>query len=169
MSAYNALRNALSEHSPSRKAKKSGKNFDLGFGLGIEENAKTAISAAEELSKDTLDALDTDMIFDKLNNIDIPGTMARVHMAVEDRNEKVAEKVTASVAAHEKLMVGGNQNSSVTKEDMRRLLDDISRLTVKEIAEKIEGMGIYLDKKPVGKIIAPAVNDELGRIDRRKT
>lgn len=90
-------------------------------------------------------------------------------MAVEDRNEKVAEKVTASVAAHEKLMVGGNQNSSVTKEDMRRLLDDISRLTVKEIAEKIEGMGIYLDKKPVGKIIAPAVNDELGRIDRRKT
>ena len=66
-------------------------------------------------------------------------------------------------------MVGGNQNSSVTKEDMRRLLDDISRLTVKEIAEKIEGMGIYLDKKPVGKIIAPAVNDELGRIDRRKT
>ena len=169
MSAYNALRNALSEHSHSRKAKKSGKNFDLGFGLGIEENAKTAISAAEELSKDTLDALDTDMIFDKLNNIDIPGTMARVHMAVEDRNEKVAEKVTASVAAHEKLMVGGNQNSSVTKEDMRRLLDDISRLTVKEIAEKIEGMGIYLDKKPVGKIIAPAVNDELGRIDRRKT
>lgn len=169
MSAYNALRNALSEHSPSRKAKKSGKNFDLGFGLGIEENAKTAISAAEELSKDTLDALDTDMIFDKLNNIDIPGTMARVHMAVEDRNEKVAEKVTASVAAHEKLMVGGNQNSSVTKEDMRRLLDDISRLTVKEIAEKIEGMGIYLDKKPVGKIIAPTVNDELGRIDRRKT
>lgn len=169
MSAYNALRNALSEHSPSRKAKKSGKNFDLGFGLGIEENAKTAISAAEELSKDTLDALDTDMISDKLNNIDIPGTMARVHMAVEDRNEKVAEKVTASVAAHEKLMVGGNQNSSVTKEDMRRLLDDISRLTVKEIAEKIEGMGIYLDKKPVGKIIAPAVNDELGRIDRRKT
>lgn len=169
MSAYNALRNALSEHSPSRKAKKSGKNFDLGFGLGIEENAKTAISAAEELSKDTLDALDTDMISDKLNNIDIPGTMARVHMAVEDRNEKVAEKVTASVAAHEKLMVGGNQNSSVTKEDMRRLLDDISRLTVKEIAEKIEGMGIYLDKKPVGKIIAPTVNDELGRIDRRKT
>lgn len=169
MSAYNALRNALSEHSPSRKAKKSGKNFDLGFGLGIEENAKTAISAAEELSKDTLDALDTDMISDKLNNIDIPGTMARVHMAVEDRNEKVAEKVTASVAAHEKLMVGGNQNSSVTKEDMRRLLDDISRLTVKEIAEKIEGMGIYLDKKPVGKIIAPVVNDELGRIDRRKT
>ncbi len=169
MSAYNALRNALSEHSPSRKAKKSGKNFDLGFGLGIEENAKTAISAAEELSKDTLDALDTDMISDKLNNIDIPGTMARVHMAVEDRNEKVAEKVTASVAAYEKLKNDGNQSSSVTKEDMRSLLSDISRLTIKEIAESLEGMGIYIDGKPAGKLLTPYVNTRLGQINKRKT
>lgn len=169
LSAYNALKRNLAERSPSRKTKKSGKNFDLGFGLGIEENAKTAVSAAEELSKNTLDAIDTDMISDRLNNIDIPGTMARVHMAVEDRNEKVAEKVTASVAAYEKLKGDRNQNTSVTKEDMRSLLSDISRLTIKEIAETMEGMGVYLDKKPVGKIIAPVVDDELGKINRRKT
>ena len=52
---------------------------------------------------------------------------------------------------------------------MRSLLSDISRLTIKEIAETMEGMGVYLDKKPVGKIIAPVVDDELGKINRRKT
>lgn len=39
----------------------------------------------------------------------------------------------------------------------------------KETAKCIEGMGVYLDKKPVGQIITPVVNDELGKINRRKT
>ena len=90
-------------------------------------------------------------------------------MAIEDRNEKVAEKVTASVAAYEKLKNDGNQSSSVTKEDMRSLLSDISRLTIKEIAESLEGMGIYIDGKPAGKLLTPYVNTRLGQINKRKT
>lgn len=39
----------------------------------------------------------------------------------------------------------------------------------KETAKAMEGMGVYMDKKPVGKIIAPEVNDNLGKIERRKT
>lgn len=39
----------------------------------------------------------------------------------------------------------------------------------KETAKAMEGMGVYLDKKPVGKIITPEVNDNLGKIGRRKT
>lgn len=38
-----------------------------------------------------------------------------------------------------------------------------------ETAKAMEGMSVCLDKKPVGKIIAPVVNDELGKINRRKT
>lgn len=38
-----------------------------------------------------------------------------------------------------------------------------------ETAKAMEGMGVYLDKKPAGRILAPVINDELGRIDRRKT
>ncbi|MCI8797920.1 MAG: phage tail tape measure protein [Dorea sp.] len=169
IAAYDALRSALSEHSPSRKAKKSGKNFDLGFKLGIEENAKTAISAAEELSKNTLDAINLDEISEKVRNLDITKTMARIQMAVEDRNETVAKKVTASVAAYERLKAGGDSSTPVTKEDMCSLLSDISRLTVNEIAETIGGMGVYMEGKPVGKLVASTVNMELGRINRRKT
>ena len=39
----------------------------------------------------------------------------------------------------------------------------------KETAKAMKGMGVYLDKKPVGKIIAPVVNDELGKINSKKT
>ena len=159
----------MSERSPSRKAKKSGKNFDLGFKLGIEQNAKAAVSAAEELSKNTLEAINLDEISEKVKTLDIPKTMARVQMAVEDRNEKVAKKVTASVAAYERLKADGHSNSSVTKEDMYSLLSDISRLTVNEIAGTIGGMGVYMEGKPVGKLVAATVNMELGRINRRKT
>lgn len=169
ISAYNALRNALSEHSPSRKTKKSGMNFDLGLGLGIEENEKYAVSAAEELSKVTLEAISLDEISEKMKNLDIPKTMARVQMAVEDRNEKVAKKVTASVVESETRRNSGNQNSSVTKEDMRAFLSDMSTLIVKEMAGTMEGMGVYMDGKPVGKLVTPYVNTELGQINRRKT
>ena len=36
-------------------------------------------------------------------------------------------------------------------------------------AKAIEGMGVYMDSKPVGKLVSPTVNDELGKIERRKT
>jgi len=102
MSAYNALRNALSEHSPSRKAKKSGKNFDLGFGIGIDENAAYAVSAAERLSEDALNAVDTDALKEKLRGMDVQGLMNRFYCAVDDRNMRVSEKIVASVSERER-------------------------------------------------------------------
>lgn len=36
-------------------------------------------------------------------------------------------------------------------------------------AKAMEGMGIYMDSKPVGKLVTPTVNEELGKLDRRKT
>lgn len=38
-----------------------------------------------------------------------------------------------------------------------------------ETAKAMEGMGIYMDSKPVGKLVTPTVNDELGKLERRKT
>ncbi len=38
-----------------------------------------------------------------------------------------------------------------------------------ETAKALEGMGIYMDTKTVGKVVAKPVNDELGRITQRRT
>ena len=39
----------------------------------------------------------------------------------------------------------------------------------KETAKSMEGMGVYLEGKPVGKIIAPEISNEFGKIVRRRT
>lgn len=39
----------------------------------------------------------------------------------------------------------------------------------KETAKAMEGMGVYLDGKPVGKMIAPEISNEFGKIVRRRT
>ena len=103
MSAYNALRNALSEKSPSRKTKNSGKNFDLGLGIGIDENADVPVKAVEDMAARTLDALDPDALQAKLQELDIPETMSKVYFAVDDKKSRVAENMIATVKAQEDL------------------------------------------------------------------
>ena len=103
MSAYNALRNALTERSPSRKTKKSGKNFDLGLGIGIDENADVPVKAVEDMAARTLDALDPDALQAKLQELDIPETMSKVYFAVDDKKSRVAENMIATVKAQEDL------------------------------------------------------------------
>lgn len=168
-SALNAAKRALDSHSPSKKARKIGKTLPQGFGLGIEDDAGLAEKALANMAETALDALSMDELALKVKSIRLPEMMDSIYMAVEERNAKVAEKVTASVAAREKLKDSENQNLSVSKEDIRGILSDMSKLMVREIAETMEGMGVYLDKKPVGRIIAPVIDDELGRIGRRKT
>ncbi len=168
-SALNAAKRALDSHSPSKKARKIGKTLPQGFGLGIEDDAGLAEKASANMAETALDALSMDELALKVKSIRLPEMMDSIYMAVEERNAKVAEKVTASVAAREKLKDSGNQNLSVSKEDIRDILSDMSKLMVREIAETMEGMGVYLDKKPVGRIMAPVIDDELGRIGKRKT
>lgn len=59
-----------------------------------------------------------------------------------------------------------NQRSIVPAQPQTEI--DYERMG-QETARAMKGMGVYLDKKPVGKIIAPEVNNELGKINRRKT
>lgn len=67
----------------------------------------------------------------------------------------------------------GNWHNSIIKTIAQNNLNiDYERLgkeVGKETAKAIEGMGVYLDKKPVGKIIAPEVDKQLGRIGERRT
>lgn len=49
------LNKALDEHSPSKKTKKSGKYFDEGLAIGIEENKGSVMESVEDLSQEALD------------------------------------------------------------------------------------------------------------------
>lgn len=161
MSAYNALRNALTERSPSRKTKKSGKNFDLGFGLGIDENADVPVKSAEDMTARTLDALDTDALQAKLQELDIPETMSKVYMAVDDKNAQVAANMVSSVKAKEDLAWSNkekDQTVHISDADMERFVKEAAKITKRPIV-------VYsvINGKVAAKAMVEPMENELDR------
>lgn len=156
MSAYNALRNALSERSPSRKTKNSGKNFDLGLGIGIDENADVPVKAVEDMTARTLDALDTDALQAKLQELDIPETMSKVYMAVDDKQAQAAANMISAVKAQEDLAWKERERNQTV-----RLSDaDIERLA-KEISKTVSQRPIVVESVINGRVAAKAIADPM--------
>lgn len=157
ISAYNALKHALDERSPSRKTKKSGKNFDLGLGIGIEKNKDYAISAASDLAEGTLDALDMDAISAKLKDIDIPGTMARINLAIDDQQARVSDKVVSAAEAKER------SNTA----ELISALSKSMEIDYKQLGQEMSKRPIYLsaelDKRQVIKLLALPMDQEQQR------
>lgn len=55
--AFNAIKNWLGIHSPSKETEKLGEYFSDGFAIGISKNSKKALAEASRLAKDTSGAL----------------------------------------------------------------------------------------------------------------
>ena len=164
MSAYNALRNALSEKSPSRKTKNSGKNFDLGLGNGIDENADVPVKAVEDMTARTLDALDTDALQAKLQDIDIPETMSKVYFAVDDKKSRVAENMIAAVKAQEDLAWKNRErNQTVQLSDA-----DIEKLAkvLKKAAERPFVVKSFINGRQAAAAMVDPMQDQLNRKDK---
>ena len=164
MSAYNALRNALTERSPSRKAKKSGKNFDLGFGIGIDENADVPVKAVEDMTDRTLDALDTDALQSKLQDINIPETMSKVYFAVDDKKSRVAENMIAAVKAQEDLAWKDRERNQIVQ-----LSDaDIEKLAkvLKKAAERPFVVKSFINGRQAAAAMVDPMQDQLNRKDK---
>lgn len=135
-SALSAAKKALDSHSPSKKAKKIGRTVPQGLGGGIEEDADIAIKASEEMSKASLDAIDTDVLSDKIKNLDVPDIMSRFYMAVDDRQERTARNVTSAVSARENAIWNNNRGSDMTRitdEDLQKIEKIIARNPVVSI------------------------------------
>lgn len=164
MSAYNALRKALEEHSPSRKTKRSGKNFDLGLGGGIEENADVPVKAAEEMTDRTLealDALDANALQEKLQKLDIPETMSRVYMAVEDKKDNVASTVVSSVKAREDQEWKEHDRSQMVQlsdGDVKKLAKEFAFCVSETMAREMDGMGFYTKEREFARLVREVVN-----------
>ena len=161
VSAYNSLRKALDERSPSRKTKKSGKNFDLGLAVGIENNKKYAIRKAEELGNDTLEALDLSEVQEKMKGIDVSSVMDKVYMAFDDKKNRVADKMTSAVAMKENLAWKQREmslNATISEEDINKIAVAFAKVASREMAKEMEGMGVYTNGREWGRLVREAVN-----------
>ena len=164
MTAWNALRNALEEHSPARKPKRSGKNFDLGFGVGIEENADIPVKAVEDMTARALDALDTDALQTKLQELDIPETMSRVYMAVDDKQNQVAANVAAAVKAQEDLAWKErekNQTVQLSDADIEKLAKILKKATERPLV-----LQSYINGKQAAIAMVDPMQEQLNRKEK---
>lgn len=82
-------------------------------------------------------------------------------------------RITRSFALESSSRIINEQHTDITMhvsdEDISRLAREIARCVGDTVAESIDGMGVYMDSKPVGKMVTPTVNDELGKLERRNT
>lgn len=141
-SVLGGIKKALGIHSPSRRMRDEvGKYMALGMGIGFEKNIPV-----DDMQKSLDDPLKK-----------IKGTALDVIMKPAKSVEQVTYEDRISTAP----LANIEQNDF----DYERIGNEIKRGT----KEALEGMGVYLDKKTVGKIITPEVNDNLGKIGRRKS
>lgn len=154
--AYNAVRRTLDEHSPSRKTKKSGKNFDLGLGGGIEDNADVAVQAAEKLSERTLSALDLETLQNKIKMLNIPETMATIQTTVNSQANRSAEKAIRAVKIKEDQLWKRNNESVKTylqDSDIQKLASEFAGIASEEFARNIDGMKMVMDRRECGRFV----------------
>ena len=162
-SALDAIKSALGIKSPSREAKKVGKFFSQGLGIGIDENKDYAVSKANELANDTLDALNMDAMSIDLSDIDIPDAMARISMAIDDSQVKVSDRIVSSVQAKER-----SSTDNLVEALNKSFEIDYKRLG-KEMAKRPLYVSATLDNRELIKVTAVPMEQELKKNSNLKT
>ena len=155
--AYNSLKASLEERSPSRKTKRSGKNFDLGLAGGIEENAAEAVSAAEDVGEETLHALESSLLMDKIRRLDLDDIMEQAYRARDGVQERVSKNVIAATSAKEDLMWRSAEKESVlSDEDIRKLAKAFSSAAAEDMARALEGVSFVTNNREWARLIREA-------------
>ena len=169
--ALAAIKSKLDIHSPSKKTKKSGKWFSQGFGIGIESEGRAVEESAKSISQTALDALtldtiDLDGLAEKLKSIDIPETMMRVNMAVESRQETVADKIIRGHVVADRMdsLFQDKQHSfSLSDADAQKIGRIFAERAAPIMVKSLEKSGIRMEMygEKVGSLVSPSVDSNL--------
>lgn len=163
-SALNAAKEALGIASPSKEMKKVGRWFDKGLEEGIKEGEAPAEAAAKELSEKTLDAFDASDLQEKLQELDIPETMSKVYMAVDDKQAQAAANMVAAVKAQEDL---------AWKERERNQTVQLSDADIEKLAKVLEKAAkrpfvvqSFINGRQAAAAMVDPMQDQLNRKDK---
>lgn len=156
--AYKAAKHALDEHSPSKLTRKLGRWFSEGFGLGIDDEAKSAVQSAEAVAEKTVSAIDTEAIADKLKGLDLAEIMPKVYATAMDQQDYIAGKLTASATAEE-----------YARHKKEETTDQLSENDLKRLAKIIRSRPIIAEIKLNEKTIAKEIIDPIQEgLDKQK-
>lgn len=151
--AYNAARKWLDEHSPSRKTRKVGQFFSEGFALGIEDEEKMVQKSSENIAKLAMDS------------VDLSSVASRMRETMAINTGRVTKSFTTQISGN---LVNHQETDNavhLSDDDILRLSKAIDQAVRKGLSETV----VKIDSKPAGKILTPVINEELGKINGRKT
>ena len=154
--------------SPSRETRKVGGFFGEGFELGIKDEEASVRKATEALSETALQSLDTDALMERIKSIDVAGVMDQIDSALSDVNLRISDRITSKLEIADRAEAQ-KLECSLSQSDIERLAKATGKMVGAVISEKFKDIGVYMDSKQVGRLVTPAVNDELGKLERRKT
>lgn len=165
-SALAAIKAKLDIHSPSKETAKLGKWFSQGLGVGIESEEKAVEESAKNISQAALDALDLDGLTEKLKGIDIPGTMVRVNMAVENRQDAVADKVIRGHVISDRLnsiFPDASSSFCLSDADVQKIGRIFAEKAAPAMVSAMEKSGLRMEMygEKVGSLISPVVDNRL--------
>lgn len=142
-SLFQGAKDALDIHSPSRKFKWIGEMCVEGMDEPLEDyNPYDTLKESMHYGAISGDLLSS--------NIDVSGPDV---MAVSTKN------------TIENVQAGMIRESKPPEIDCVKMGGEIA----KEIVRVIDGMAVMMEARPVGKVIAPIVNEEMGRLNSRRT
>ena len=139
-SAVNALNKSLDIHSPSRKAEKSGKNFDEGFAIGIEKNKGLAIESVEDLAESSLTtAMEQAEEYKDIGNLFGENYLAGLEEKLEATMELIEKNTDKTIKAYEKAIDEETESAIQRREEqtdakVEALQEQISKL--KDVKDK---------------------------------
>ena len=151
--AYNAARSWLDEHSPSRKTRKVGQFFSEGLALGIEDEEKMVQKSSENIAKLAMDS------------VDLSSVASRMREAMTFNTGRVTKSFTTQISGNLVNRQEIDNTVHLSDDDVLRLTKAIDNAVRKGLSETV----VKIDSKPAGKILTPVINEELGKINGRKT
>lgn len=171
--ALQSAQSALAVHSPSRKFMEVGRYSDEGLALGFERFGKLVSTAAENVSKDALDATEKGFNHKSLkamvnpvinsDNLGIFGSGASISANVKtDGLNSDILTLSQMMSSNEAAMLRGNKQIA---DSVTSLKEDVTKL-----GESIEKMqwGFYVDGKDLAKASAKSMDRQLQILSRRR-
>lgn len=148
-SAIDTVKGWLGIHSPSRRARDEiGKNMIAGIGEGVEEETPNLEQTSEKSVRSAVKAMKGVNASEFVSNIQ-QGTYSAADAASETWGSSLGK------------------DKSETPEPAPDNFD-YGRMG-EEMKKAIDGTAVVMDGRVVGKTVTPYVNDEMGKIDGRKT
>lgn len=137
--AYNAARNFLDEHSPSRKTREVGQFFSEGLALGIEDEEKMVQKSSQNLAQIALDSMD------------LSSVVPRMRETMAFNTGRIAKTFSTEANLYNQQEI--NKTMHLSEEDIILMAKIFGATAGDKFADNMGDMKIEVGKRELGRMV----------------